>query len=239
MMLELNDRELGRIVVMPNRRAKNIIARRKGDHIRLTVPHDFNPRQIPSLLKELRPRLLRIKPPPPIIIKEEDVISSLTFEAMFVRDPYQKDLRLTLKEGELRIFVPERMDINREDVQQSIREAIINVLRIEAKRVLPAKTAQFARQHGLTYQSVKIGSSRGRWGSCSTKKDINYSLFLMLLPERLIDYVVLHELAHTVEMNHGIKFWQLLERMCGGNVKELRTETKKFQSPGYRFLACK
>ena len=152
---------------MPNRRAKNIIARRRGSYP-AHVP--VNPRQIPSLLKELRPRLLRIKPPPPIIIKEEDVISSLTFEAMFVRDPYQKDLRLTLKEGELRIFVPERMDINREEVQQSIREAIINVLRIEAKRVLPAKTAQFARQHGLTYQSVKIGSSRGRWGSCSTKK---------------------------------------------------------------------
>ena len=239
MMLELNDRELGRIVVMPNRRAKNIIARRKENHIRLTVPHNFNPRRIPSLLEELRPRLMRIKPPLPVLFNEGDVIVSLTFEAKMVRDPFQKDIRLTLKEGELRIFVPEKLDINREDVQQSIREAIINVLRIEAKRVLPAKTAQFARQHGLTYQSVKIGSSRGRWGSCSTKKDINYSLFLMLLPEQLIDYVVLHELAHTVEMNHGDKFWQLLERMCGGNVKELRTKTKKFQSPGYRFLACK
>ncbi|QRX62695.1 DUF45 domain-containing protein [Dysgonomonadaceae bacterium zrk40] len=239
MMMELNDRELGRILVMPNRRAKKIIARRKEDYIRLTVPHDFNPRRIPSLLKELRPRLLRIKPPPPIIFKEEDVIGSLTFEAMLVRDPYQKDMRLSLKEGQLHIFIPLKLDINHEDVQQRIREAIINVLRIEAKRVLPAKTAHFARQHGLTYQSVKIGSSRGRWGSCSTKKDINYSLFLMLLPERLIDYVVLHELAHTVEMNHGDRFWQLLEKMCGGNVKELRTETKKFQSPGYRFLACK
>lgn len=182
---------------------------------------------------------MRIKPPLPVLFNEGDVIVSLTFEAKMVQDPFQKDIRLTLKEGELRIFVPEKLDINREDVQQSIREAIINVLRIEAKRVLPAKTAQFARQHGLTYQSVKIGSSRGRWGSCSTKKDINYSLFLMLLPEQLIDYVVLHELAHTVEMNHGDKFWQLLERMCGGNVKELRTKTKKFQSPGYRFLACK
>lgn len=239
MMLELNDRELGKIVVMPNRRAKKIIARRKVDHIRLTVPHDFNPRRIPSLLEELRPRLMRIKPPLPILFKEEDVIGSLTFDAMLVRDPFQKDIRLALKEKQLRVFLPEKLDINREHVQQTIREAIINVLRIEAKRVLPAKTAQFARQHGLTYQSVKIGSSRGRWGSCSTKKDINYSLFLMLLPERLIDYVVLHELAHTVEMNHGDKFWQLLERMCGENVQELRTKTRKFQSPGYRFLACK
>jgi predicted metal-dependent hydrolase len=105
--------------------------------------------------------------------------------------------------------------------------------------VLPAKTAFFARQHGITYRSVKIGSSRGRWGSCSTHRDINFSLFLMLLPERLIDYVVLHELAHTVEMNHSPRFWQLLEKMCGCDTEKLRRETKKFESDAYRFLAQK
>lgn len=238
-MLELNDRELGRIMVITNRRAKNIIARRKEDHIRLTVPTNFNPRRIPSLLQELRPRLLRIKPPAPVVFHEEDVISSLTFEARLVRDHYLKNIRLTLKEGELRIFVPEKMDLSRDEGQQAIRDAINGALRLEARRVLPAKTSFFARQHGITYRSVKIGSSRGRWGSCSTHKDINFSLFLMLLPERLIDYVVLHELAHTVEMNHSPRFWQLLEKMCGCDTEKLRRETKKFESDAYRFLAQK
>jgi len=238
-MMELNDRELGRIVVTPNRRAKNIIARRKENYIRLTVPQGFNPRRIPSLLEELRPRLLQIKPLPAITFAEEDVISSLTFEARLVRDPYQNSIRLTLKEGQLRIFVPEKIDITRNEVQLAIRDAINGALRLEAKRVLPAKTALFAKQHGLTYGNVKIGSSRGRWGSCSTHKDINYSLFLMLLPERLIDYVVLHELAHTVELNHSEKFWHLLKQMCGENTEILRRETKKFKSDGYRFLAGK
>ena len=95
-MLELYDSELGRIMVITNRRAKNIIARRKEDHIRLTVPTNFNPRRIPSLLQELRPRLLRIKPPAPVVFHEEDVISSLTFEARLVSDHYLKNIRLTL-----------------------------------------------------------------------------------------------------------------------------------------------
>src|SRR5690606_2429540 len=131
-MLELNDRELGRIMVITNRRAKNIIARRKEDHIRLTVPTNFNPRRIPSLLQELRPRLLRIKPPAPVVFHEEDVISSRTFEARLVRDHYLKNIRLTHKEGELRIFVPEKMDLSRDEGQQAIRDAINGALRLEA-----------------------------------------------------------------------------------------------------------
>lgn len=238
-MKELYDRELGRIVVVPNRRAKNIIARRKEGYIRLTVPYGFSPKGLPTIIENLRPRLVQIRPLPKAIFTEEDVITTLTFEARLVKDQYQKQICLTLKEGQLRIFIPEKLDITHAEVQQEIRAKIIDVLRLEAKRVLPAKTAFFAKQHGFTYHSVKIGSSRGRWGSCSTRKNINYSLFLMLLPEHLINYVVLHELAHTIEMNHSERFWLLLEKLCGENMQAMRQETRKFQSFGYRFLAEK
>ena len=77
---------------------------------------------------------------------------------------------------------------------------------------------------------MKINSSRGRWGSCSARKDINLSYYLVLLPFRLIDYVLLHELCHTREMNHSERFWQLLDRFTGGKALALRKELKEYRT---------
>jgi predicted metal-dependent hydrolase len=238
-MYELIDKELGRIVVNHHKRAKRVIARRRGGYIQLTVPDRFNMKNIPSLLQELKPGIMKLGRPSPACITEEDVISTLTFDAHIVRDPYVEKRRLSLKNGNLHIFVPSLTDISLPENQESIKKAIINVLRLEAKRVLPVKTAFFAEKQGLTYNQVKINSSRSRWGSCSIKKNINFSLFLMLLPERLINYVVLHELAHTIEMNHSERFWQLLERFCDGKARMLRKEVKDYVPNGYRFLIQK
>ena len=87
-----------------------------------------------------------------------------------------------------------------------------------------------SEQYKLPYKSVKINSSRGRWGSCSARKAINLSYFLVLLPKHLIDYVLLHELSHTREMNHGDRFWTLLNSMTGGKAFELREELKKYKT---------
>jgi predicted metal-dependent hydrolase len=235
-MYELIDKELGRIVVTPHKRAKRIIARRKGEFIRLTVPYRFNMKNIHTVLQELKPGIMKLSQPTTATITEEDVISTLTFDVHIAKDPFIGRLSLSLKEGKLQLYLPMASDISQPENQKIIKEAIIHVLRREAKRVLPEKTAFFARKEGLSYHQIRINSSRSRWGSCSAKKNINFSLFLLLLPERLIDYVVLHELAHTIEMNHGDRFWQLLERLCDGKAKMLREEVKNYSSDGYRFL---
>ena len=82
--------------------------------------------------------------------------------------------------------------------------------------------------HGLPYEQLKINRSKGRWGSCSAKKHINLSCYLMLLPSHLIDYVLLHELAHMKEMNHSEKFWALLDKLTDGKAKALRKELMQF-----------
>lgn len=238
-MYELIDKELGRIVVTPHNSAKRVIARHMGGYIRLTVPVRFNMKNIPSLLRELMPGIMKLKQPSPAIITGDDLISTLTFDARIVRDPYIEKSSLSLKNGKLHIFVPSLTDIALPENQKRIKELIINVLRMEAKRVLPEKTASFAEKLRLSYNKININSSKSRWGSCSGKKNINFSLFLLLLPEKLIDYVVLHELAHTIEMNHSDRFWQLLDSFCDGRAKILRNEVKDYSPNGYHFLTQK
>lgn len=83
-------------------------------------------------------------------------------------------------------------------------------LKARAADILPRKTSYFASMMGLSYSGVKITSAKTRYGSCSSKKSICYSCLLMRCPDELIDYVVVHELAHTVYMDHGRDFYSLV-----------------------------
>jgi len=103
------------------------------------------------------------------------------------------------------------------------------VLRRKAQSVLPVQLAQLAQLHGFKYSAVKIRKSKSRWGSCSTKGTISLSFYLLLLPEHLIEYVLLHELCHTVHLNHSPAFWALVNKCTQNKVIELRKEIRKYR----------
>ena len=104
----------------------------------------------------------------------------------------------------------------------------IEQLRAEAKATLPARTAALATQHGFKYGRVTIRAARSKWGSCTAKGDISLSLYLMTLPEHLRDYVILHELCHTVHHNHSPRFHDLVNRVTGGRERELAKELRQY-----------
>lgn len=81
----------------------------------------------------------------------------------------------------------------------------------EAQRVLSEHVEYFARLHHLKYRSIRITSARTRWGSCSAQNALSFSWRLVMTPLEIIDYIAVHELAHTIEKNHGRSFWQLVE----------------------------
>lgn len=83
-----------------------------------------------------------------------------------------------------------------------------------AKLDLPQRVKCFAPMVGVTYGRITIRSQRSRWGSCSAKGNLNFNCLLMLCPEEVRDYVVVHELCHRIEMNHSPKFWAQVERVC-------------------------
>ena len=129
--------------------------------------------------------------------------------------------------GIIQINIPSKYDHQQAGIQQFIRRVIVQVMRQEAKIYLPGRLAELAKKHGLKFENVYVKHVKSRWGSCSSANNINLNLHLMRLPDRLIDYVLLHELAHTLEKNHGIGFWQLLERICPGS-KTLDRELRKY-----------
>ena len=89
----------------------------------------------------------------------------------------------------------------------------------EAKSMLTGRLKYLAEKHRFTYNRVFIRNQRTRWGSCSTKNNINLNIKLAKLPAELIDYVILHELVHTRKKNHSRAFWVEIDKLVGDGKK--------------------
>ena len=90
----------------------------------------------------------------------------------------------------------------------------LQTLANQAVAVLPGKVRQFACQIGVSYGRITIRSQKTRWGSCTAQGNLNFNCLLMLCPEDVRDYVVIHELCHRKHLNHSPEFWSEVERYC-------------------------
>ncbi|PZP68824.1 MAG: M48 family peptidase, partial [Delftia acidovorans] len=90
---------------------------------------------------------------------------------------------------------------------------VMDWYRDEAHRYLSERVAALAPRLGVPIPPLALSSSRSEWGSCSSRGRILFNWRLIQLPPRLVDYVVAHELAHLIELNHSPAFWQLVERL--------------------------
>jgi hypothetical protein len=104
--------------------------------------------------------------------------------------------------------------------------AVARALRNEAEKYLPGRTEELASRHNFSYKSISIKSLKRRWGSCNSKKELVFNLHLMSLPYDQIDYVILHELTHTLHMNHSADFWESMESVLPDAKDYARTVRK-------------
>lgn len=96
----------------------------------------------------------------------------------------------------------------------------IRTLARQASKDIPPRVERFAREMQVTYGRITIRNQTGRWGSCSSAGNLNFNCLLMLAPESVRDYVVVHELAHRLHMDHSAAFWQTVEGVLPACSKE-------------------
>lgn len=148
-----------------------------------------------------------------------------------------------LPEREIRNFLQEKSawiertlakvkEANRAGEEAPLSPEDIRALADRALEVIPPRVKSFASQMGVTYGRITIRNQQGRWGSCSSVGNLNFNCLLMLCPEEVRDYVVVHELCHRKEMNHSDRFWRELARVLPNYEKQ----RKWLKTNGSRFI---
>lgn len=226
---KIDDKELGLITLKWGGRYRRLTLKVVGGVIVATMPSAADEQKMLAFIEEKRGKLKQLlqKSPGQPLLDENTERQMATFRLQISRTDKPKP-SVILRDGILSVVIPRGVALESEAAQEKLREILKNVFRHEAKRVLPGRLSELARTHGFTYEEVKINSSRTRWGSCSGRKNINLSLYLMQLPWHLIDYVLLHELCHTREMNHSERFWQQMNRVTQNRAMALRQELKQY-----------
>ena len=162
------------------------------------------------------------------------VNSDLSVTVRAPRSASEKDIEEILKKKEAWISkhiekikkTKERLEA--EPTEKLTREKVI-ALAEEALKVIPARVEYFARVIGVTYGKITIRNQKTRWGSCSSKGNLNFNCLLMLAPPEVLDYVVVHELCHRKQMNHSKAFWSEVEKVLP-DYKEARKWLKEEES---------
>lgn len=147
-----------------------------------------------------------------------------TLRFMVDRDAIKPRTRVTADE----VIVRHAVSHTHADVQSAAKRASIRALKQQAEHFLPKRLKDIALREGYEYKEIIVKQMKSRWGSCDQDKRIVLNIFLMELPIELIDYVILHELAHTRALNHGPNFWKEFEAHLP-NAKSIRRQLRAFQ----------
>jgi predicted metal-dependent hydrolase len=181
--------------------------------LELIVPMRFNQKSIPEILetnkawieKQLKHIQTELNALGSQTLPDAITLPSLNqvWKIQYIKSDNKKLRLMTRPQQELVLFG------NTED--KNLCKKILGAwVKNQAKAYLPARLTALSEQTRLDYASVTIRNQRSRWGSCSIEKSINLNYKLLFLPTVLVDHILIHELCHTMHMNHSGKFWRLV-----------------------------
>jgi predicted metal-dependent hydrolase len=225
---------LGDVSFKKSKRARRLTIKvRTADDVKVTIPAYISYRQAESFVLEKAGWIRQIKENLKestgelTVFHDLSEFSTLNYDLQIERIEGET-IKRKIAKGKILVSVPFTMEVSSKIVQQKIRAAILEAWRKEAKEILPVRIDKLAKQHGFHYRSLSIKNMKTRWGSCTGQNGINLNLHLVRLPESLCEYVILHELNHTIHKNHGMYFWDSLDKICG-DAKSKAKELKKFR----------
>ena len=229
--------EVGLVSISRNRQATRYkIAIRPDGSVRVTIPWLASMKSGEKFLAEHLQWILETKDK---VARKPVVSKYIQSGHLFTTRNYQYHVgpadisqpRIRYNKNERQVFFefPVAHLIESTEIQNSLRKMIENVLRFDAKKYLPGRITELATTLGYTFQRVTIKNNKTNWGSCSNRKNINLNLHLMRLNDRLIDYVIVHELVHTIIPNHGPDFKATMKKHYP-DTAEMDKELKKIRT---------
>lgn len=225
----IQDEEFGKITIRRSARASQVRLRVAPDgtlraSLPLYAPTFLVKRLIKSSRDELRQLLSQSQPE---TTYQQGMRVGKSHSIMV--EPTNGLLNVTRKGQLIIVRLPSSQTMSDPTVARTVRDVVISALRIEAKSYLPKRLSYLANKYGFQYQKVRFSHASGRWGSCSTQGTISLNIALMKLPFELIDYVLIHELAHTRHMNHSPEFWN--EVAMGDPEYKIHRHALKVEAP--------
>ncbi|HNV04905.1 MAG: hypothetical protein BWX56_01340 [Euryarchaeota archaeon ADurb.Bin023] len=201
----------------------------------VTAPRYLSEKQINDVVQKkaviIRNRLYQIKENLEKSVKKkiEDGESILfmgkTYRIRIKEDEFIPSLRINLIEDFMDIFLNPNIPL---ELKSSLkREKTIDWYKQQAKNILTERTSSYARLMKLSFSSIRIKEQNSRWASCSNIGNLNYNWKIIMAPVPVIDYIIVHELSHLVEMNHSSNFWNIVSSVLP-DYKERKDWLKTF-----------
>lgn len=207
-MPTIEDKEFGTITIRKIARSRSVRASvAPNGTLRISVPARAPMFMVKRMISGMRDDLRDLLSTRPVV----DIIDGAGIGKSHVMIVRRGSTELAKVNG-LRLTVNVRDDQPSDELRAVVRSKIVSILRKEAKHHLPKRIKYLAEQHGFSYSSLRFTHSSSRWGSCNSNKSISLNIALMNLPFELIDYVLIHELSHTVHLNHSKDFWSEVEQ---------------------------
>ncbi len=226
----IQDEEFGKITIRRSIKATQVRVRVAPDGtLRASLPMYAPVLLVKHLLKTSRDELRRIMAQSKAEYNYENGMQIGKSHTLVVQHTNSQTFSASRHGQQIIIKLPIELQLNSPVVAREIRDVVISALRVEAKSYLPKRLSYLSNQYGFVYNKVRFSHASGRWGSCSSNGTISLNIALMKLPFELIDYVIIHELSHTKQMNHGPLFWNLVAQ--GDPNYKAHRRTLKSQNP--------